>query len=411
MSYTTVSALNPNWNPNDQRLRVNGNNHGNNNDGCAFGIALVPKTFIMKTYSNFYEQLYSFRNLLHAFFKARKHKTKKYYIIEFGKNLITNLLQLKEELKNQTYKPKPLETFILRDPKTRKICKSDFRDRIVHHALCNIIEPIFDKIFIYDSCANRKNKGNLFALKRFDYFKRKVSRNGKINGWFNNNQIRGYCLKADIKHYFETVDHEILLNIIKRKIKDSKVIWLIKQISSNYNNKDKGMPLGNLTSQFFANVYLNELDYFIKHKLKAKYYIRYVDDFVILHNSKEQLKIWKEQINDFLKKELKLELHKDKSKITSLSRGIDFVGFRNFYYFRLLRKRNTRKQKNDLLKFKIRLDNKTMDYDQIYSIFEGWIAYAKHADTYELRKEFIKNFEQMFPDQISAIEVNRLLKI
>ena len=140
---------------------------------------------------------------------------------------------MQEELKYQTYKPKPLKTFILRDPKTRKISKSDFRDRIVHHALLRVIEPIFDKTFIYDSCANRKGKGNLFAIKRFDLFIRKVSRNGKINGWFNNNQIKGYCLKADIKHYFQEVNHEILLKIIKRKIKDEKVIWLIKRILNN----------------------------------------------------------------------------------------------------------------------------------------------------------------------------------
>ncbi len=122
----------------------------------------------------------------------------------------------------------------------------------------------------------------------------KVSRNGKTNGWLNENQIKGYCLKADIKHYFQEVDHEILLRIIKKKIKDDKVIWLIKQILNNNvigDSNGKGMPLGNLTSQFFANVYLNELDYFVKHKLKAKYYIRYVDDFVLLDSSKENLRI------------------------------------------------------------------------------------------------------------------------
>ena len=169
---------------------------------------------------------------------------------------------------------------------------------------------------------------------------RKVSRNGKIKGWFNNNQIRGYCLKADIKHYFQEVNHDILISILWRKIKDESTFWLIKQILNNSSNdfmgrttfRKKGMPLGNLTSQFFANIYLSELDYFIKHKLNAKYYIRYVDDFVILHDSKSQLEIWKNEIDNFLRDKLKLELHPQKSKIISLSRGIDFVGFRNFYY-------------------------------------------------------------------------------
>lgn len=132
-------------------------------------------------------------------------------------------------------------------------------------------------------------------MERFDKFKRKVSRNGKIlfNKFNNNNYILGYCLKADIKYYFQEVNHEILIKIIEKKIKVEKVLWLIERILNNFNSntKGKGMPLGNLISQFFANVYLNELDYFVKHKLKAKYYIRYVDNFIILHESKEQFKL------------------------------------------------------------------------------------------------------------------------
>ncbi len=183
-----------------------------------------------KTYNHLYEKVISLSNLILAWRKARKGKTKKNYVKEFEKDTLGNLLRLQKELSEQTYSPKLLVTFILRDPKTRKISKSAFRDRIVHHALCNVIEPIFEKLFINDSCANRIGKGNLFALKRFDEFKRKVSRNGKINGWFNNNQIRGYCLKADIKHYFEEVNHEILVNILEGKIRDERTIWLIKQI-------------------------------------------------------------------------------------------------------------------------------------------------------------------------------------
>ena len=147
----------------------------------------------------------------------------------------------------------------------------------------------------------------------------------------------------------------------------------------------QGMPLGNLTSQFFANLYLNELDYFVKHKLRAKYYIRYVDDFIILHNSREQLEIWKSQINNFLKESLKLELHSDKSKIISLSRGIDFIGFRNFYYFKLLRKRNIRKMHTKLNKF----INKNITKEKIMSSFLGWNGYAKQANAYKLRKDVL----------------------
>jgi len=249
----------------------------------------------MRTHKNLYPEIYSIKNLVLAWRKARKGKTQKDDVIEFEEKLVTNLRALHNELKFQTYEPLPLKTFILRDPKSRKISKSDFRDRIVHHALVRVIEPIFDKTFIYDSCANRKGKGNLFAIKRFYNFMRKVSKNGKTKGWFNNNQVKGYCFKADIKHYFQEVDHKILLSIIRRKIRDEKVIWLIERILENNvldNPKGKGMPLGNLTSQFFANVYLNELDKFVKHKLRAKYYIRYVDDFVLINPSREKLLSW-----------------------------------------------------------------------------------------------------------------------
>ncbi|MEK6935999.1 MAG: hypothetical protein AABW67_04360, partial [Nanoarchaeota archaeon] len=189
----------------------------------------------MKTHKNLYPKIYNLKNLILAWKKARKGKTKKYYVIEFEKGLGDNLRQLKFELMSQTYKPKPLKTFILRDPKTRKISKSAFRDRVVHHALVKIIEPIFDKTFIYDSCANRKCKGNLFAVKRFEKFKKKVSINGLIlkNEFKDNNYILGYCFKADIKHYFEEVNHDILIMLIKRKIADENVIWLIKKILEN----------------------------------------------------------------------------------------------------------------------------------------------------------------------------------
>lgn len=277
----------------------------------------------------------------------------------------------------QSYKTKPLKTFILRDPKTRKISKSDFRDKVVHHAVCNIIEPIFDKTFIFDNCAGRKNKGTSLALKRFTKFQLKTT---------NNLTSEGHCLKADIKHYFREVDHNILLNIIQKKIRCHKTIWLIKQILKYKCHKNsKGMPLGNFTSQFFASIYLNELDCFIKHKLKAKYYIRYVDDFIILDTSGYKLRFLKKEIENFLKKKLKLELHVGKSKIILLSKGIDFIGFRNYYYFKLLRKRNIRMMQN-----KIRLFyNGHISLNKILEIYQGWQAHAKYANTYNLRKQII----------------------
>lgn len=343
----------------------------------------------MITYTNLFSRFCSLENLELAFKKARKGKTTKQYVIEFEKYLKQNLEKLRNELLNKTYKPLPLKTFILRDPKTRKISVSDFRDRVVHHAVCNILEPVFDARFIYDSYANRKGKGVHSALERFDCFKRKVSHNGrKVKGCSDDNFVQGFVLKADVKHYFDTVDHQKLIEIISKIIQDIDLIDVIRKIIENHTIKtaNKGMPLGNLTSQFFANVYLNELDQFIKHALKVKYYLRYVDDFVILHSSRSQLEFLKDRIGEFLKKELFLELHPQKSKIHPLGQGVDFLGFKCFYYFRLLRKRNIRKMLQRFEQFKLFLKEEKIGVNEIIKSFQGWDAYAMHANSFNLRR-------------------------
>jgi len=350
-----------------------------------------------------YNEICSYENLELAFTKARKRKSNQYYVIEFEKELKNNLLQLQTELLIHSYQPKSLKTFIIRDPKTRKISKSAFRDRIVHHALYNIIEPLFDKTFIYDSYANRKGKGALKAVKRFDYFKKKASKNNSRNC---------FVLKADIKHYFDNVDHNILINLIQKRVKDERVIWLIKKILKNHKTiNNKGMPLGNLTSQFFANIYLDEIDQFIKHKLKAKHYIRYVDDFVILHNDKILLEYYKEMINKFLKHNLELELHPEKSKILLLKQGTSFLGFRIFYHYKLLIKRNLRKFKNKLKELCQQYYSKLIEYDSIYDFLEGWFAYSKQANTRNFRNKILKDIEKEFIGEISTKEINRYQRL
>jgi len=168
-----------------------------------------------------YEKLCSKENLLEAFINAKKGKTKKHYVVKFEKKLDENLEKLHNELTNETYTPNPLKVFIIKDPKTRKISKSRFRDRVVHHAIINVINGIFTKKFIYDSHANQKGKGTLKAIQRLNKFQRKVSRN---------NTRDCYVLKADIKHYFAEIDHKILLELIKKKIKDKRLILLIQKI-------------------------------------------------------------------------------------------------------------------------------------------------------------------------------------
>jgi hypothetical protein len=178
------------------------------------------------------------------------------------------------------------------------------------------------------------------------------------------------------------------MEIIRKKIDDEKVIWLIRQVLDNfrYRIKGKGMTLGNFTSQFFANVYLNELDYFVKHKLKVRYYIRYVDDFVILHRNKKRLSYYKREIDTFLVHNLKIGLHPDKSKIIALRNGITFLGYRIFYHYRLLIKRNVRLIKKKIFLFK----NKEISQEKFKDCLKGWEGYAKWANSYKLRRKLLR---------------------
>jgi retron-type reverse transcriptase len=343
----------------------------------------------MKTYNNLYKKVCSLNNLILAFRKAKRGKSKKDYVIKFEENLQKNLKDLQDDLINKIYSPYPLKKFVIRDPKTRIIHASIFRDRIVHHAIINILEPIYEKIFIYDSFASRKNKGTHNAVKRFEMFMKKVSSNGKlIKNSFNNNSIRGYVLKADFRHYFDTISNEVLIKILRKKIDDEDLIWLIRRILDNFEGpvKGTGMPLGNFTSQFFANIYLNELDYYVKHIIKAQYYIRYVDDFVILHKDKRVLVYYLKHITAFLPC-LKIKLHPDKTEIHPLRNGITFLGYRVFYYYRLLRQRNT---KYFLKKFEKNIylyKNKDITEEQLESRIHGWNGYAKFADTFNFRNK------------------------
>lgn len=345
----------------------------------------------MRKYKNLYQELCSEENLALAFKKARKRKSQKPYVIEFENNLKQNLEILRLELLSKKYKPKPLRTFVIRDPKVRKIRKSYFVDRIVHHAICNILNPIFEKRFIYDSFANRVGKGTLNAIKRFDKFKKKVSKNNTRNC---------YVFKADVKHYFDEVNHSILISILRKKIIDEKLISLISKVLKNHSDKI-GMPLGNMTSQFFANIYLNELDQFVKHELRARYYIRYVDDFVILNNDKNVLESHKEKIDIFLKNRLKIELHPTKSNILLLKRGISFLGFRNYPHHKLLRKTNVRTMWKRISQG---------DYDSICEFLEGWMSYAKQANTYNLRHKVADIIESNFTGKIHSLQIDRIIK-
>jgi RNA-directed DNA polymerase len=349
----------------------------------------------MKTYKNLYPKLCSYKNLELAFRKASKGKSKKFYVVEFQKDLCKNLLELKRELEMETYRPHPLTKFTIRDPKTRLIRKSIFKDRVIHHAIVNILEPIYEPRFIIDNYANRIGKGTIAAIQRFDKFKKEVTRNGKlIKNPIDNNMVRGYILKADIKKFFDSVNQSKLIEILRRKVKDEKIIWLITKILKNFDDKIKGMPLGNMTSQFLANLYLNDLDYFVKHRLKMKYYIRYVDDFVIFHEDKKILEDCKNKIQKYLMN-LKIELHPNKSKIFPLYKGVDFLGFKIFYYYKRARKRNVNNFKRRLEKLEKAYLVGDISKSKFIASVEGWFAYVMWGNTYNLRLNFAKEVKKI----------------
>lgn len=327
-----------------------------------------------KTYKNLFTEVCSYRNLHEAYMKARKGKRYRDDVLEFSYNLEENLFQIKEELETQSYKADAYRKFYVHDPKRRLIKAPTFRDRVVHHALCSIIEPIFDRTFIYDSYACRKGKGTHKGVDRLQKFIRKMN--------------DGYALKCDIVQYFPSIDHENLLEIIRKKIKDEKVMWLVEIIiksSETSAGSKKGLPIGNLTSQLFANIYLNELDYFAKHKLKIKYYLRYVDDFVILE-SKQKLHEIKAQVMEFLKT-LELEIHSKKAVIIPAKQGIGFLGFRIFHAHRLIRKENVKKFIKKLKIMKEEYQINPLSYKRIYQSIASWLGHAKHANTYKLRRK------------------------
>lgn len=252
------------------------------------------------------------------------------------------------------------------------------KDRVLHHSIFRILYPIFDRTFIYDSYSCRLNKGTHKAVSRFVKFTRKLSRN---------NTKRIFALKCDIRKFFDSVDQDILLELIKKKIKDSDAIWLIKKIVKSFID---GIPLGNVTSQLFANIYLNGLDQFIKHKFKAKYYLRYCDDFVILGENKEYLTNLIPLVDNFLKEKLKLFLHQDKIIIRKYHQGIDFLGYVVLPYYRALR---TKTKRRILKKIKKRYQDLRTGLVSEQSFNQGLQSYLgilKHCRGYKIRKQIIK---------------------
>lgn len=284
---------------------------------------------------NLFEKITSLENLFSAWNEFRLGKESKLDVQEFGLDLEDNIFQLHDDLRNNSYRHSSYKSFYLHDPKLRHIFKARVRDRILHHAIVKIIGPIFEKSFIFDSYSSRKNKGTHKAISRFRYFAQKLSRNNSRTIWI---------LKCDIRKFFDSINHDIIIYQIRNKVKDEKAVELMAHIVNSLSTSNKGgIPLGNLTSQLFSNIYLDILDQFIKGQLRVKYYIRYNDDFLILDEDREFLESLILIISNFLKEELNLDLHPQKIVIKNWNQGIDFLGYVSFPYHTVLRTKTKRR--------------------------------------------------------------------
>ena len=341
----------------------------------------------LKSFANLYPRIYDFENLHLAYLKARKNKRYKEEVLRFSAKLEENLIILQNELIWKTYKTSPYKWFTVYEPKGRLIMSLPFRDRVVHHALCNIIEPIFEGSFIFDSYACRKGKGIHTASKRLTQFTRRAR-----NQWGSS----FYCLKADISKFFPTVKHQILSSILRKKIVCAETVWLMEEILFSAGDRDDhsscGLPIGNLTSQLWANVYLNELDHFAKETLGVKFYIRYMDDIIILDRDKKRLSEIKNKIGSFLNEKLSLRLN-DKTSVFPIKQGIDFVGYRTWPDFKLIRKSSIKRIKRRLKKMAGMVSRGTLGVEIARASLASWIGYCAHADAYRIRNKTLNEVE------------------
>lgn len=261
----------------------------------------------------------SISNLLDAWNEFKRGKRKKKDIAEFEMRLEDRIFRLHRELTDKTYTHDPYFDFYVCDPKRRHIHKATVADRVLHQAVFRVLYPIFDKHFIYDSYSSRNNKGTHAGVDRLISACRKETKN-----W----RTIAYALKCDIRKFFDSIDHTILRRLIVKKVTDPDMLWLIDIIFQSFEKRPgKGLPLGNVTSQLYANIYLNELDQFAKHELKARRYFRYCDDFVIVHPDKKFLESLLPRIQEFLTETLEMQLHPNKIEIRKISQGVDFLGY------------------------------------------------------------------------------------
>jgi retron-type reverse transcriptase len=351
----------------------------------------------MKTYKYLYPQIYPFANLYQAFRAARKGgKRKQVEVASFEFDLEHNLLELEAALRNQTYRPEGYTNFYIYEPKRRLVSAAPFRDRVVHHALCRVIEPIWEARFIATSFACRVDKGTHKAL-------------DQCHAWVRHYR---YAFQGDIVKYFPSIDHQFLRGLLAHHLADRQVMGLIDLILNSGTglltdeypmtyfpgddlfavNRPRGLPIGNLTSQFWANVYLHQLDMFVKQELHCRAYLRYMDDFVLFAEDKAQLQRWKKAIRDFLAERLRLVLHPRKSPVFPVKVGVDFCGFRLYPTHRRLRRSSIRRFVQRFRRQREALWRGELSLDDLTTSVQSWLAHAAHGDTWRLRERLFADY-------------------
>ncbi|MDD5318257.1 MAG: reverse transcriptase/maturase family protein [Candidatus Pacebacteria bacterium] len=315
-----------------------------------------------------YNDIISLENLLEAWEEFINGKKGRKDVQEFQRNLMSNIIALHLELKDKTYVHLPYEAFNISDPKPRNIHKASVRDRLLHHAIYRKLHSFFNRTFISDSYSCRFGKGTHKAVQQFRKYGYKASKNNRKTLWI---------LKCDIRKFFASVDHEVLIDILDMYLKDKDVLWLLIQIIDSFQSigEGKGLPLGNLTSQLLVNIYMNEFDQFVKHELKQKHYIRYADDFVIMHHDKDTLLKVLPKISQFLYENLKLSLHPDKIYLKTFSSGVDFLGWVHFPTHRVLRTTTKKRMFRNIHK------------DTKKEVIQSYLGLLSHGNTGKLQKK------------------------
>ena len=320
----------------------------------------------MKRQNNLYNRICSRENILQAYHKARAGKSSSYGVKVFDSNLETNLEALYDDLDNDTYKTSEYSVFTIYEPKERIIFRLPFRDRIVQHAIMNILEPIWVPVFIHNTYSSIKGRG-IHAVVR------------DLKRDLKDTENTEFCLKLDIRKFYPSIDHEILKTVIRKKIKDERLLLLLDGIIDSA----PGVPIGNYLSQFFANLYLSYFDHWLKETLKVKYYYRYADDMVILGATKPELHKIRVEIDHYLKENLNLDVKDNYQVFPVDSRGIDFVGY-VFYHSHVLMRKTIKKR---LCRKVAKLNKRKNVTDKEYKIkIAPWIGWAKHCNSKHLLK-------------------------